>query len=339
MHIKHLFLVFGVCFGLLSSLPADEALVVYSHRHYESDNKLFAAFTEQTRIEVRVVKAGASELLERLKTEGENTTADVLITADAGRLVDAKSAGLLAPVNSEFLNKRITDTYRDPEGHWFGFTLRSRVLVYNPERVSAGELSTYEALANPEWRARILCRSSANIYNQSLLASLIAANGEKEAANWARAVRKNMARPPQGSDRDQIRAVASGLGDVAIVNTYYVGLLLNSPDPKDRRVAKQVEIFFPNQEGRGAHVNVSGGGVLKASNQKENAVRFLEFLASDAAQKTFPSTTYEYPVVEGVDRSPLQASWGEFEADSLNVAELGRRKTQAVKLFNRAGWE
>lgn len=339
MHIKHLFILLPLLVTFVFPVAAEDPLVVYSHRHYESDDALFDTFTRETGIEVRVVKAGAGELLERLKSEGANTAADVLITADAGRLVEAKNAGLLAPVDSQTLRERIPATYRDPDGQWFGFTLRARILVYAPDRVSPDDLSTYEALADPQWRGRLLVRSSANIYNQSLMASLIAARGEKAAGEWAREVRQNMARPPQGSDRDQIRAVAAGLGDVALVNTYYVGLLLNSPDPKDRRVAREVDLFFPNQEGRGTHVNISGGGVLKASDQKEAAVRLLEFLASDRAQNVFPHATYEYPVVEDIEWSDLQKSWGDFKADDLNVSELGRRKTEAVKGFNRAGWE
>jgi len=321
------------------AVHAAEPLVVYSHRHYEADDKLFDRFTEQTGIEVNVVKAGADELLERLKAEGDRTEADVLITADAGRLGKAAEAGLLAPVSSKRLDTRIPAAYRDPDGRWYGFTLRARVLVYAPDRVDASALSTYEALAGSEWRGRILCRSSANIYNQSLLASLLAANGRDAALKWATRVRKNMARPPQGSDRDQIRAVAAGLGDVAIVNTYYLGLLANSPDPDDRKVAEQVAIFFPNQDGRGAHVNVSGAGVVRASTQRDDAVKLLEFLASDEAQRTFPHATYEYPVVEGIQGSDLQKSWGDFKPDSLNLGVLAGKNREAVQLFNLAGWE
>lgn len=318
---------------------AAEPLVVYSHRHYESDDRLFETFTERTGIPVRVVKAGADELMERLKAEGDRSQADIFMTADAGRLGEAKKAGLLQPVESEALASRVPDAYRDPDGQWCGFTLRARVLVYAPERVEEGELSTYEDLADDKWRGRILCRSSANIYNQSLLASILAEHGRDTALAWAGAVRKNMARPPQGSDRDQIRAVAAGLGDVAIVNTYYVGLLQNSPDPKDRAVAEKVRVFFPNQNGRGTHVNVSGAGVVKASGQKEDAVKLLEFLASDEAQKVFPHATYEYPVVEDVEWSPLQKSWGRFKADDLNLSVLGELNREAVMLFNLAGWE
>ncbi len=321
-----------------TSLHAEE-LTLYSHRHYPSDDELFAKFTEQTGIKINVVKAGADELIERVKAEGDNTAADILITADAGRLERAKAAGVLQPVDSQILETRIPENLRDPEKQWFGFALRARVVAYAKDRVKPEDLSTYEDLAGEKWKGRILVRSSSNIYNQSLLASIIAADGSEKALEWAKAARENMARPPQGSDRDQVRAVAKGLGDVAIVNTYYIGLLATSDEAADRKAADAVAIFFPNQESRGTHVNVSGAGVTKASKNKEAAVKFLEFLASDEAQKSFPQATYEYPVVEGVKWSDLQQSWGEFKADDLNLSKLGEFNEEAVMIFNKAGWE
>ncbi len=328
-----------LCLTFLPLLLSAEALVVYSHRHYPSDDLLFAKFTEQTGIAVQVVKANAGELIERLRAEGENTPADILITADAGNLALAKAAGVLRPVQSEILTEAIPENYRDPDNTWFGFTLRARVMIYAKDRVSPDELSTYEDLADPKWRGRLLSRSSSHIYNQSLLASLIAANGEAAALEWARAVRRNMARPPQGNDRDQMRAVARGLADVAIVNTYYLGLLHHSPDARDREIAKQLRVFFPNQEGRGIHMNVSGGGVTRASSRPEQARQFLEFLVSEEAQNTFPLTTSEFPVVPGIPFSDLQQSWGEFTVDPLNLGTLGELNPSAVRLFNRSGWE
>lgn len=338
MQLKQTFYLTFICL-CAGILPANEPLVVYSHRHYAADEELFASFTESTGIPVHVLKAGANELMERLKAEGERTQADILITADAGRLEEAKAAGFLAPIHSEILKTRIPEPYRDVDSQWFGFTRRARVLVYAPDRVTPEELSTYEDLAHPKWRGRLLCRSSNNIYNQSLLASMIAAQGEAVALQWARDVRRNMARPPQGSDRDQLRAVAAGLGDVAIVNTYYLGLLLHSPDPRERALAKTLRIFFPNQEGRGTHVNISGGAILKSSTQKENATRLLEFLVSDKAQDVFPAATFEYPVVEGIEWSDLQKSWGSFHADDLNLSQLGEDGRKSVQLFNLAAWE
>ncbi|MDF3129013.1 Fe(3+) ABC transporter substrate-binding protein [Kiritimatiellaeota bacterium B1221] len=338
MHIKRAIYTTLFSFAFLFSQAA-EPLVIYSHRHYQADEDIYKAFTEQTGIEVQVLKAGANELMERLKAEGETSKADLLLTSDAGRLGEAKALGLFTRIDSEILTQQVPEAYRDPDGTWYGFSMRARVLVYAPDRVDVAGLSSYEALADAAWRGRILARSSNNIYNQSLLASLIAAHGKAEALTWATAVRKNMARPPQGSDRDQIRAVAAGLGDVAIVNTYYLGLLLNSPEPKDRAAAQKVKIFFPNQSGRGTHVNISGGGVLAASKQKANAQKFLEFMVSEDIQKSFPGNTYEYPVVEGIEWSALQKSWGKFKRDPLNLAQLYEDGKEAVRLFNLAGWE
>lgn len=330
-----LFAVVG--FGI-GARGADE-VNVYSHRHYEADEAIFEAFTKQTGIEVNVVKAGADELIERLKAEGKNSPADILITADAGRLHRAKSEGLLQVVKSETLSSAIPESLRDPEGYWFGFTMRARIIAYAKDRVKPEELSTYEALAGPDWKGRILVRSSSNIYNQSLMASVIAADGEDGAKEWAQAVRKNMARPPQGSDRDQMRAVAAGLGDVAIVNTYYVGLLANSDDPKDREVAEKIGIFFPNQSDRGTHVNISGAGITTHSKNKDNAVKLLEYLASAKVQKSYASATYEYPVKAENNEDDLLKSWGEFKADDLNLSKLGELNSTAVKIFDSVGWE
>ncbi len=327
---------FSVPAGSIAQL---DSITLYSDRHYESDEVLFDRFTEITGIRVNVVKAGADGLIERLKAEGANTKADVLITADAGRLERAKSMDLLQPIVSETLEERIPENLRDPERHWFGFTQRSRILAYAKDRVKPDELSTYEDLASEKWKGRLLARSSANIYNQSLLASIIAADGEEAALAWAKAVRGNMARPPQGSDRDQMRAVAAGLGDVAIVNTYYVGLLANSSSEKDREVAEKLGIFFPNQDGRGAHVNVSGGGVTKHAPNPGGGLKFLEFMVSAEAQSSFPEASYEYPVVDSVEWAELQRSWGKFKADDLNLSTLGELNETAVRLFNRAGWE
>ena len=334
---------FSLIFGLVAVvsggiLNAGE-ITLYSHRHYESDDALYAKFTEKTGIKVNVVKAGADELIERLKSEGENTKGDIFITADAARLHLAKSAGVLKAVDSKILNERIPKHLRDADKQWFGFTQRARILAYAKDRVKPAELSTYEALTEKSWKTRVLARSSSNVYNQSLMASIIAANGREKATEWAKAVRGNMARPPQGSDRDQMRAVVKGLGDVAIVNTYYIGLLANSEDEADRKVAASIGVFFPNQKGRGAHVNVSGGGLIKNSDNQEEAIKFLEFLASDEAQASFPKATYEYPVVEGIDWSDLMKGWGKFKSDELSLTKLGELNTTAVEVFNEAGWE
>lgn len=332
-------IIFLAVLSLSGAILAAESITVYSHRHYEEDEALFEAFTERSGIEVNVVKASADELIERLKAEGANTPADVLITADAGRLHRAREGGLLRKTESAILEEKIPENLRDPDGHWYGFTKRARVLAYSRERVDPEDLSTYEDLATSEWRGRILVRSSANIYNQSLLASLIAAHGQEKAQTWAQGVRENMSRPPQGSDRDQIRAVAAGLGDIAIVNTYYIGLLASSGNERDRRAAEAIGVFFPNQEGRGTHINVSGGGVVAASSNPDEALRFLEFLVSEEAQKRFPEATFEYPVISGVELPDLLQNWGTFKEDSLNLNLLGKYNNEAVRIFNRVGWK
>jgi iron(III) transport system substrate-binding protein len=312
---------------------------VYSHRHYDTDRALFEAFTEETGIEVRVVEAGADELIQRLQAEGEQTEADVLITVDAARLNRAKSMDLLQSVSSEVLEERIPSYLRDREGQWYALTKRARIIAYHNQRSDRSILSTYEALAGGEFEDAIAIRSSSNVYNQSLLASIIAHNGEEAAREWAAGVVENMARDPQGGDRDQLRAIAAGEADYAVVNTYYIGQMLNSTDPQEREVGEQIGVFFPNQEGRGAHVNVSGAAVTRHANNRENAVRLIEFLVSDRAQEQFAKANYEYPVVEDVALAPSVAAWGEFKEDSLDLSLLGEYNDDAVRIFDEVGWQ
>ena len=319
---------------------SDEAGVVnvYSHRHYDTDQELFRRFTELTGIRVNVQTASADELITRLETEGAGTQADLLITVDAGRLQRAKERNLLRSASSELLHSNVPPHLRDPEGYWYGLTQRGRVIAYSLDRVSPDELSTYEDLADPKWRGRILVRSSENIYNQSLLASMIAVHGEDAASEWAQGVVQNMARPPQGGDRDQVKDVAAGVGDLAITNTYYVGLLLNGEDEGDRNLSQKVGIFFPNQEGRGTHVNVSGAGVTAHSPNPENAVRLLEFLTDSEAQTGYAEANFEYPVKPGIPWAETLQKWGEFRPDTLNLSKLGELNARAVMVFDRAGW-
>ena len=312
---------------------------LYTHRHYNSDKLLFKAFTKKTGIKINVIKGSADQLIQRLQTEGENSPADILLTVDAGRLVRAKNLGLLQPITSPLLIKQIPSEMRDLDGYWYGLTVRARALVYSKDRVKQNQLSTYEDLAHKKWRGRIVVRSSNNIYNQSLLASIIAANGELDAYKWAKSVRSNMARSPRGSDRDQARAVASGLADVAIMNTYYLGVMANSSDKKDQDVVKKIAVFFPNQKGRGTHINVSGAGITKSSKNKEEALKFLEFLTNENSQKIFSSANYEYPLKINEHNSTILESWGQFKYDSLSLSVLGEKNTQAVKIFDTAGWE
>lgn len=316
-----------------------EVVNVYTHRHYEADQQLFDQFTAETGIAVNVVSASADELIQKLELEGAGSPADILITVDAGRLHRANEKGLLQAVDSDILKQNIPSKFRSTEGFWFGLTYRARILAYSKERVTAEELSTYEDLANENWKGRILTRSSENIYNQSLLASIIAANGEEGAEQWATNVLANMAREPKGNDRDQVKAVASGEGDVAIVNTYYIGIMLNDENPEERKAAEQVGIYFPNQGDRGTHVNVSGAGVTKYAPNKENAIKLIEFLSSESAQGTLANINYEYPVNPNVEHSEILKSWGSFKSDELNLSILGENNQRAVMIFDRVGWK
>ena len=323
--------------SLLSILSGE--INIYSHRHYDSDKILFKKFTQQTGIKVNVVKGSADQLIQRLVTEGEKSPADILLTVDAGRLERAKKMGILQPVDSKILRKNVPQLMRDPDNNWFGLTVRARVIVYAKDRVKPTDLSTYEALAEPQWKGRIAVRSSNNIYNQSLLASILAANGSVSALSWAKSVRENMARSPRGSDRDQARIVASGLADIAIMNTYYLGVMSNSPDITDQEVAKKLGVFFPNQDGRGVHINVSGAGVTASSKNKKEAIQFLEFLTSKNSQEVFAKENYEYPLKVRKNKSKLLKSWGKFKYDQLQLSILGDNNTDAVKIFDKAGWE
>jgi iron(III) transport system substrate-binding protein len=326
-----LFLLLGVAYG-------QETVNVYSARHYDSDQVLFDAFTEQTGIQVNLIEARAEELVERIRGEGENSPADVIITVDAGNLWRADQAGLLASVNSEVLNTAIPENLRHPEGKWFGLATRARVIIYNKETVSPDELSTYEDLANEKWQGRICIRSSTNVYNQSLLASIIASDSEAAEA-WAQGIVNNMAREPEGGDTDQIKAVAAGECDVAVSNHYYLARLLASEDPADQEVANAVGIFFPNQDDRGTHINISGAAVVATAPNYDNAVAFIEFLASPEAQQIFAEQGFEYPVVEGVAASSIIEGFGDFKTDTLNVAMYGENNPLAVQIFDRVGWK
>ncbi|MEL1233226.1 MAG: Fe(3+) ABC transporter substrate-binding protein [Candidatus Neomarinimicrobiota bacterium] len=323
--------------SMISFILAD--INIYTHRHYDSDKILFKKFTDMSGIKVNVIKGSADQLIQRLQSEGKKSPADILLTVDAGRLVRAKDMGLLEPVSSKILTKNIPEMMRDSENHWFGLSVRARVIAYAKDRIKENELSTYEDLADPKWRGKIVVRSSNNIYNQSLLASLINENGSKKALKWAKSVRNNMARKPRGNDRDQARAVASGVADLAIINTYYLGLLANSSDKADREVAEKLNIFFPNQNGRGTHINISGVAVTKSSKNKKEAIRFIEFLTDEDNQRIFSEANYEYPLDYNNSKSKIHLKWGRFKADNINLTILGKNNAEAVKIFDLAGWE
>ena len=324
---------------LILTAPISAQINLYTHRHYDSDKILFEKFTKETGIKINVIKGSADQLIQRMISEGKNSPADILLTVDAGRLHRAKEAGVLQSINSKTINKNVPSEMRDPDGFWYGLTVRARVIVYAKDRINSNELSTYEDLATAKWKGKIAIRSSGNIYNQSLMASLIEANGSRRALRWAIGIRKNMARAPRGNDRDQVRAVAAGLADIAVVNTYYLGILANSKEKKDRDVFNKVSVFFPNQNNRGTHINISGAGIAKYSKNKSDAIKFIEFLTSPEAQETFGKVNYEYPLFIENNKSDLLKSWGTFKADKQNLSILGIRNSEAVKLFDRADWK
>ncbi len=315
-----------------------ESITVFSERHYDTDQALFETFEEETGIAVNVIDGDADPLINRLENEGEDTSADVLLIADAGRLHRAKERNLLQPVESEVLNANIPDNYRDRENYWFGLTKRARVLVYHPERVDESELSTYEALSDEAFEDRIVTRTSANIYNQSLMASFIEIMGETQAKEWAQGLVNNFARNPAGNDRDQAKYVVEGNADIAIMNTYYIGRMMNSSDSFEREVAETVEVFFPNQETTGTHVNVSAAGVIKHAPNPQGAQAFIEFLSGEAAQSDFANANYEYPVNESVEPHALLRSWGDFYAQDINLSALGKHSTRAATIMDEVDW-
>ncbi len=312
---------------------------LYTARHYDVDDQLYKQFEEETGIKVNVIKGDADELLERIKREGDATEADLFLTADAGRLYRAKDDGLFQTVSSDVLDEQIPENFQDEDQMWYGLTKRARVIAYNKETVTPEELSTYEALTEDEWNGRVLIRSSENIYNQSLLASFIEIEGEEKAKEWAAGMVNNFARDPEGGDRDQAKAIAAGVGDVAIMNTYYMGQMLNSEDPEEVKVAEGLGIFFPNQDTTGTHVNVSGAGVIKTASNKENAIELLEFLSAPEAQGKFAEANYEYPVNESVEPTELLKSWGEFKEQDISLSALGTNNSKAILIFNEVGWK
>ena len=320
---------------------AEESKVVnvYSSRHYDVDKELYKQFEEETGVKVNVVEGKSDELLERLNTEGESTEADLFITADAGNLYQAKDAGHLQAVDSDVLESNVPEKYRDTDNEWFGLTKRARVIVYAKDRVKPEDLSTYEALTEEQWNGKVLVRPSENMYNISLLASFIEVNGVDQAKEWAKGMVNNMARAPQGNDRDQAKAVVAGEGDVAIMNTYYMGLMLNSEDEEEKKVAEQLGVFFPNQDTTGTHVNISGIAMTKASKNTENAQKLMEFMSEPSAQEKFASVNYEYPVNESVEPNKLLQSWGEFKEQDINLSALGENQQEAIRIFNEVGWK
>ena len=328
-------------FTLILALQTGQAeeVNVYSGRKEALIKPLFDEFTEQTGIRVNLVTGKADALIKRLELEGENSPADLLLTVDAGRLYRAREQGLLQAITSTELNQAVPANYRDPQGYWYGLSIRARVMVRSRAAIEPAQLSTYEALADPVWKKQLCVRSSSNIYNQSLVASMLAHHGLEKTESWIRGLVGNFARDPKGGDRDQIKAVAAGQCNVALINTYYLAGMLSSDIDSEVVAANKVALFWPNQAGRGAHVNVSGAGVTKSAGHKAAAVRLLEFLVGIPAQEWYGKTNHELPVREGVAGDRILQSWGAFKADSLNLAVLGENNQAAVRAMDRGGWK
>ena len=321
------------------SAPANTELNLYSSRHYDTDRALYDNFTTETGVKVNLIEADGDELIERVQSEGENSPADVILTVDAGRLWRAQEAGIFQSIESEVLTTAIPANFRQADGLWFGFSSRARVIVYNKDKVDPAELSTYEALTDPKWKGRIAIRSSSNLYNQSMVASMIEANGLEATEAWAKGLVANFAREPEGNDTDQISAVADGIADIAIVNSYYVARLMNSEDPADQEVASKIGMFFPNQDDRGTHINISGGGVAVHAPNRDNAIAFLEYLASPEAQALFADGNNEFPVVAGTPlNNKYLAQFVDRKTDSLQAEVIGKNNAAALQLMDRAGW-
>ena len=327
----------GLVAAVLGGAVSAQELNLYSSRHYDTDLALYEDFTKQTGIKVNLIEGEADQLIERIRTEGAASPADLLITVDAGRLWRAVEAGILAPVESAVLEERIPAKYQHPDNLWFGLTSRVRIFYYDKARGVPEGLDTYEDLADPAWKGEICIRSSGNIYNVSLMAELIEIVGEDAALAWAKGLNANLARAPQGGDTDQIKAVAAGECWIGVGNTYYWGRLAASDSAEDRAIADKVGLIFPNQADRGAHANISGAGVVATAPNREAAVKFLEYLTSDSAQRIFADGNNEYPIVPGVTPSGPISAYLDVKVSEVNANVYGANAARAVQVWERAG--
>jgi iron(III) transport system substrate-binding protein len=314
---------------------------IYSQRHYNVDKIQYENFEKLTGIKVNVTKANADELIQRMKNEGDNSPADLFITVDVGKLWQGGEMGLFQKFQDESVFSNIDPQLLDKNGYWVPVTYRSRVIVYSNERVEKNELSTYEDLSNEKWKGRLLVRSSSNAYNQALMSSLVENLGSEETTKWSQSVVANFARNPKGNDRDQVKAIAAGQGDIAIVNSYYIGLLLSSEKEEEINAGKAVSVFFPNQgEGeRGAHINVSGIALTKNAPNKKNAIKLIKYLNTVKAQETYVNNSYEYSVNPNVKPDEIVQAWGEFKKDPVDLNSLGTNRNEAIRIFDKTGWK
>ena len=323
-----------------TAFAQDKVVNLYSARHYNTDEALYSNFTKATGIKVNRIDGGEDALLTRIKAEGANSPADVFLTVDAGRLWIAEQEGVFAPIQSKVLGERIPATYRLASNSWFGFSTRARVILVDKLKVKPGEITTYEDLADPKWKGQICTRSGSHVYMLSLLSSIIEHNGADKAEAWSKGVNANLARQPKGGDIDQIKAVGAGECSIALANTYYVARMIKSDKADERAIMEKLRIVWPNSSGRGVHMNVSGGGVLKNSPNKENAVKFMEYLVSDEAQGYFANGNNEWPVVVSATiKNEALDAMGSFKPDPLNMIALGKNQRLAQEIVNRVGYK
>ncbi|RDL44078.1 Fe(3+) ABC transporter substrate-binding protein [Marinomonas piezotolerans] len=346
MNSKKMSLTLGLSATLITALYSQYAISrgevnIYSARKEALIAPALEAYAKKYHVQVNLITGNADTLLQRLKQEGDASPADIFITVDAGRLQRAKDAGVLQPFDSDTINAKVPSHLRDSDNYWVGLSQRARVIFYNPKKINQAELSTYEALADPKWKGRICVRSSENIYNQSLVASMIAANGERATGEWIKGLVANLARAPFGGDTDLLRAVEAGVCDLTLANTYYFGRLGQSNKPNDQQVFNNVALFWPNQatEQRGAHVNVSGIGLTHSARNSRNARRLMEFLVSQESQNWYADVNNEYPVIKNADFPSSLTQFGTFKADTLPLNLLGEYNRRATELMDANGWK
>ena len=337
MFKKFLVIWVSLIIGLTGTVSMSQAgeVNVYSYRKPQLIDPMFAEFTKQTGIKVNSVYAKKG-MLEKLQSEGRNSPADLVFTVDIGRLSDIQRAGLTQPVARSRFTADIPDNYMEPNGHWFGLTTRARIIVASKERVAANVISTYEELTDPIWKGRVCTRSGKHPYMVALTASMIAHKGIAGARNWLSGLRDNLARKPQGNDRAQVKAIKEGVCDIAVINHYYMAKMVK--DPKQAPWAEAVNVIFPNQSGRGTHMNVSGVALTKYAPNKENAIKLMAFLASETGQEMYAQKNAEYPVKPGIAWSDLQNSWGSFKEDSLSLAAVADNRAAAIKLADEVNY-
>ena len=337
LNLMLIFFFIGLGYFVLKSETKNE-LNIYSGRKSHLIEPLINEFKKNKKIKINLTTGKSDEFIERLKLEGVNSEADILLTTDIARLSRAKNNNLFKKINSKILKKNIPSTYISKDNDWFGLSVRARPIIYSKERVNINELKNYEQLSNKKWKGRICMRSSSNVYNQSLIAYMILNLGEKETEDWIKNLVNNFARKPFGGDRDQIKAIASGQCDITVANVYYLANMLNSKNKKDVIAAEKVSIFWPNQETFGAHINISGAGILKSSKNSKNALMFLEFLSSKQAQEIYTKNIHEYSIRIDVEPSETVFKFGKFKSDHLKLEEIGKKIKIAIYFASKHNW-